>query len=116
MPQFGGSFGGREPVGVGIAKLFHPAHKLKIAESAGSLLHVGLEMIEGVGVLGMAFAGEADEVAHQSVAIILNESREPLADVCEERTVAGEEALVEQADVQLGILVVNFEALVGSAH
>ena len=73
-------------------------------------------MIIRAGVFGMALACEADQVAHQSVAIGLYEARKLLAERREERAVAGEEALVEQADVQLGILVVHREAFLGSAH
>ena len=116
VPQVVGRLGRGQTSGVRLAELLHPSDELKIAQPAGSLLHVGLEMIESVGVFGVALAGQADQVAHQGVAVALHEARKFLAQGAEQRPVAGQKALVQQADVELGVLVVNLQAFVGNAH
>ena len=72
--------------------------------------------MNGVGVLGVALAREARQVAHQRLAVGADEARQLRGQIRIERAVAGQIALVEQADVQLGVLLVDFQALRQRAH
>ena len=56
--QLGRRIGRADARWFGIVQLVQPADELEIAEAAGRLLDVRLEVIKGVGVLGVAVAGE----------------------------------------------------------
>src|SRR5271157_3168577 len=86
-------------------QLIEPADELMIAQAAGSLLDVGLEVIERAGVLGVAGARQLREIADQRLAAAVDEARQLLRQAGVERAVAGKVALVEQADVQLDVMV-----------
>ena len=64
----------------------------------------------------MAVARELRQVADQGVAIGVDEARQAVGQPGVERAVAGEEALIEQADVEFGIGIVHLDAFVGGAH
>ena len=114
--QFGGRRRQAEPMAFGVAQLLQPAKELKIAQAAGGFLDVRLEMIDGIAILGVAFAGEARQVARQRVAIGQHEARQLGGQGRVERAVAGQVTLVEQRNVELGVLVVHLGALLGRAH
>ena len=112
--QFLGS-GGGGIAGTGVAQLFEPGDQLEVAKPAGSLLDVGLQVVQRVAELGVALAGETGEIAHQDFAVGAEEARQTVGHSGVERAVPGQEALVEDADVELDVLVVDLEAFGGRA-
>src|SRR5437899_10832992 len=72
-------------------------------------------MIEGAGVLGVAVARELCEVAEQGIAIAVDEARKLGGEISIEGAVAAEVALIEEADVELGVAVVDLGAFGGGA-
>ena len=92
-------------------QLIEPADQLMIAQAAGSLLHVRLQVIERARVLPVAGPRQLRQVAHQRPAVAQDEARQLFRQAGVERAVAGEVALVEQADVQLDVALVNLGAL-----
>ena len=99
-----------------LAQLAQPAHELVVAQAAGRFLDVGLQMMNGVGVAGVALAREPGQIAGQRFAVGADEARQLRGQIGIERAVAAQISLVEQADVQLGVLVVDFQALGQRAH
>ena len=73
-------------------------------------------MIERVAVLGVAFAGQAGQIANQGVAIGVDEARQAVGEPRIEHAIAGEESLIEQADVEFRIPVVHLAAFGRRAH
>ena len=82
---------------------FQPAHQLIVAQAAGRFLDVRFQVVDGVGVLGVAVARQLRQVADQRLAVARHEPRHPAGQVGVQRAVAGQVALVQQADVQLGV-------------
>ena len=103
-------------VGGAVAQLSEPADQLVIAQAAGRLLDVRLQVVERGGVLGVAVARQLREIAHQGVAVAVDEARQAVGQPGVERPVAGEKALIQQADVQFDIVVVHLGAFVRRAH
>ncbi len=114
--QIRGWFGGTEAGLIGGVDLLEPADQLEVAETAGSLLDIGLQVIEGAGELGVALPRQSGEVADQRLAVGLDEARQAAGEVGIERAVAGKETLIEQADVELDIPIVHLGALGRRAH
>ena len=105
LAQFGTGLGGA------IAQLTEPADQLVVAQTAGRVLDVRLEMVERAGVLGMAVARELRQIAYQGVAIGVDEARQAVGQPGVERAVAREKALIEQADVEFRVGVVHLRRI-----
>jgi len=102
--------------GFHIANLGQPAHQLIVAQAARGVLDVRLQVIVSVLILLVAFAAEARQVARQRVALGVQEARQALGKPGIQRAVAGQEPLIQQADVQLDILIVDLGAFFRRAH
>lgn len=114
--QVRGRRGQAQPLAFGVPQLLQPAHQLKIAQAAGGFLDVRFQVMDGVAVLGMAFPRQPRQVARQRVAIGEHEARQFGGQGSVERAVACQVTLVEQGNVELGVLVVHLRALLGRAH
>src|SRR5437870_12549285 len=101
--ELGRRIGRAHPRSVGRAQLLQPAEELVIAEAAGSLLDVGLEVIERPGEPRMTFASKLAQIANQRLAVGVNETRQSAGQLGIERAVARKVALIEQTDIQLDI-------------
>ena len=99
-----------------IAKARQPAHQLIVAQAARRILDVRLQVIVSIVILLVAFAAEACEVAHQGVALGVQEARQPLGKPGIQRPVAGQVPLIQQADVQLDVLIVYLGAFFRRTH
>src|SRR5262245_53249201 len=109
LAQVGGGIGRAQSGAIGFAQLLEPAEELIIAQAARSFLDVRLEMIDWVREFGVAVARQVREIADERVAVAVDEARQLASEIRVESTVTGEEALIEKADVQLGVLVVHLE-------
>ena len=114
LVQFGSGLGLRHAAA--IAQLRQPADQLGIAQAARRLLDIGLQMIKGIAVLSVALVGEARKIAQQRVAIGGDEARQLFGEGGVEGAISGQKPLVEQADIQLGVLIVDFGAFGGRTH
>jgi len=88
-----------------------PACGLQIAEASGSVLNVGLQMINGVLILHAALDGERRQLARDSFTALLYEGPEFLIKCLEEGGVARQLAAVQKTDGELAVLLVFDDAL-----
>ena len=93
-----------------------PVNHMEIAQAAGMLFDVGLQMVDGVGELGVAGAGHASQVLDDGGAFGRYELREQPFQSRVTGGVAGKETPVQQADGQLQVAVVDLAALRGGVH
>jgi hypothetical protein len=100
----------------GLVQFLQPAGELEIAQASGSLLDVGLQVIERSGKFRMAFASQLRQVADQRLAAGLDKTRQAARQVGVQYSVARKKTLVEQADIQFDILVVHLGAFLRSTH
>ena len=97
-------------------KLAEPSHQLEIPQTAGRLLDVRLQVIDRVRIARVPDPGQPCEMVDQLLAAAMEETRERGDQLPVEIRIAGQQALIEQADVQLDIAVVNLAALRRSPH
>ena len=82
-----------------------PDGKVIVAQAAGTLLQVRLEMKDGVAVLGVAGACNLAELLGDGVPLAQNQSREDrLVKLLVERELAGEEAAVERGQGEFEVV------------
>ena len=97
-------------------KLTQPSHQLEVAEAAGRLFDVRLHVIDRVRIARVTDPGQPGEMVDQLLAAAMEETRERRDQFPVELRIAGQQPLIEQADVQLDIAVVNLTALRRSSH
>ena len=99
---FAGEFGNAlEPAGIVI-----------IAEAAGGIFQVGLEMENGFAVFGVALASEFGEIFAERGTIAGDDGGENvIVELVEEALITGQMAAIEQGDIELGIFALKFGAL-----
>ena len=102
---------GHQPV-----ERLHPAHQVQVPESSGIFLDIRFQVIDGALGLGVAFARQPGQAAHQTGAFTGEEAREAHQLPFEEILIAHQEALVEQADGEFQVPVMHAAALFRSAH
>src|SRR5262245_219931 len=91
--------------GLRFAELLEPADQLVVAKPAGSFLDVRLQVIKGGGVFRMPLASQLRQIANQRIAIAVDKAWELRRERGVQYAVAAQEALIEQAYVQLRVAV-----------
>jgi hypothetical protein len=104
----------------GLAQYGEPADDVQIAQSAGVLLDVGFQVIDSIGELVAARAGHAAKLIHQDGPLAMKELGQLGFQTAMTCTVAAQEAMVQHADGQLQIALMQFQAILhrvnGLAH
>ena len=114
--QFRRQIEARQPVRRGRAELAQPAHQLEVAQAAGRLLDVRLQLVDGFAVPRMAGADQPAQMKGQPLALAVQEAAQLQDELRVQTAVAGQEALVQQADAELDVALVQLAALGGRAH
>jgi hypothetical protein len=73
-------------------------------------------VVKRVGVFVVAFSCELRQVANQRIPVAGDEPRQLLGELGIQRPVARQIALIEQTDVELDVVVVDFGALARRPH
>ena len=94
-----------------------PAGDVLIAQPAGTLLHVGFEMKDGVAELGLPGAGEFGNALHQRLPLAAHQPWQKLVvELAEERAIAGQKAGVEQGERAFDVVGVEAVTLARGAR
>lgn len=114
LRRVGPEFLGRGPAGgfFKLAESGQPAAKMIIAQAAGRVFDVRLEMENRVAVFRVTLAGDLAQRARQFLTIAGNQVRDDfVAKPRKEPRVAGEVAAVEERDVEFQVIAMQFAAI-----
>jgi hypothetical protein len=93
-----------------------PDGEVIVAQAAGTLFEVGLEVKDGVAEAGMASAGNFAELLGDGVPLTEHESRQNhLVELLVERELAGEEAAVEGGEGEFEVVGIEFAGFLDGA-
>ena len=82
-----------------------------VAQAAGSIFQVGFEVKNGIALFAMALAGELGDIAEQGRALVGDQVGQSLVMQAREKPgIAGDQPCVQHADVELGVVAVEFFA------
>lgn len=109
--EFAGGGKGGEISVVSCVETGEPVKEMEIAPAAGTFLDVRFEVVDGVLESGVALMGEAAEAAGESAALVVKEAGQLFGELVVEGLVAGEETLVEEADGEFYVSLVELTAL-----
>ena len=84
---------------------------MQITQTTGRVFDIRLQMMERAVETCVPFTRQPRQVPDEGISLAVNETRQPLEQRAINRRISGEEPLIEQADIQLDILVVEFGAL-----
>ena len=91
------------------AEAAEPGADVRIAQTAGALFDVGLEVEEGIAIFGVASAGHFEEAGADFFAIAGDHLCQcSLDQACAERGIAGKGACVDKGERKLNVFRIEF--------
>lgn len=88
---------------------FEPAGSVEIAQAAGRILKIGLEMENGLAIFRVALTGELGEILAEGSAIAGDDTgKHVIAELEEKRFITGKIPAIEKRNIELRILALKF--------
>lgn len=94
----------------GLSQLGQPMDQMQIAESAGCFFYVRLQVVESILIFVVTSTGQLPQVTSQHARLPFFDGRQLAVKSGNQFAVSGQHPTVEQADIQLDVLLLDFGA------